>query len=429
MVGKWIPHEPTQKQAEFLYLPHKEALYGGAAGGGKSDALLMGGLQFVDNPNYAGLVIRRTFQDLAKPGAIMDRAHSWLRGTGARWIDRDHLWSFPGGGRLAFGYLQERNAELQYQSSEFQYIAFDELTQFEEHQYRYMLSRLRRREGSNVPLRMRGGTNPGGPGHAWVADRFNVYDTASTVRPYVPALLDDNPFVDAQEYRKVLAELDETLRLQLEKGIWAVDAKLKPYSMEWWRERRYDASKNAHRQRSVARYLSYDTASKTDDHNAYTALVVFDLMPDYTVTITHAWMDRVLGVDVADTIAEHAVYWNADGKLKGIIVEDESSGVVAIQALRQRRDWISRLVVAFNPAPFGDKLKVRPQRAATWCKRGCVLLPWPHDSVPWLHLVEQHIGGFPFIMWKDLIDALNQGIIYLENLLAEGWRAREGFNR
>jgi len=81
---KYIPHTPFPQQAAFLLLPHREVLYGGAAGGGKSDALLMAALQYVDVPGYRALLLRRTFADLALPGALMDRAETWLAGTDAR---------------------------------------------------------------------------------------------------------------------------------------------------------------------------------------------------------------------------------------------------------------------------------------------------------------------------------------------------------
>jgi len=74
----YIPHQPFAKQLAFLMLPHKEAFYGGAAGGGKSDALLSAALQYVDIPGYSAIIFRRTFTDLKLPGALIDRSHSWL---------------------------------------------------------------------------------------------------------------------------------------------------------------------------------------------------------------------------------------------------------------------------------------------------------------------------------------------------------------
>src|SRR5215467_15540408 len=81
----FIRQKPTPKQAAFLLDVGLEAFFGGAAGPGKSSALLMAALQFVEVPGYAAILFRRTFSDLALPGALMDRASEWLTGTPARW--------------------------------------------------------------------------------------------------------------------------------------------------------------------------------------------------------------------------------------------------------------------------------------------------------------------------------------------------------
>src|SRR5690242_15967361 len=78
LTNRWIPHQPTPTQAAFLSLPSREAMFGGAAGGGKSDALLMAALQYVDMPDYSALLLRRSYSDLALPEGIMSRAHEWL---------------------------------------------------------------------------------------------------------------------------------------------------------------------------------------------------------------------------------------------------------------------------------------------------------------------------------------------------------------
>ena len=98
---RWCPHTPTARQAAFLEVDALEALFGGAAGGGKSDALLMGALQYVDVPGYSALILRRTTTDLALPGAIMDRDGEWLRPTGAHWNDIKKTWRFPSGASRA----------------------------------------------------------------------------------------------------------------------------------------------------------------------------------------------------------------------------------------------------------------------------------------------------------------------------------------
>src|ERR1035437_2781358 len=113
-----VPHLPEPPQEAFLWLDNLEALYGGATGGGKSDALLMAALQYVDVPGYAALILRKTFAQMRKSNAIMARAITWLRGTDAIWNEGEHAFTFPSGARLEFGHLQHSKDRENYQGAE-----------------------------------------------------------------------------------------------------------------------------------------------------------------------------------------------------------------------------------------------------------------------------------------------------------------------
>lgn len=232
------------RQAAFLMYDGREAFYGGAAGGGKSDALLMGALQYADVPGYAAILFRRTYADLALPGGLMDRAAEWLGPTEAHWDGKTATWTFPSSATLSFGYLAAENDKYRYKSAEFQFVGFDEATQFSETQYRYLFSRLRRPERISdprlnaVPLRMRAASNPGDRGHEWVKDRFvprrvvdpvdgsvsivEPRDRTGVVRYYVPARLADNPYLDQASYRENLEELDLVEAKRLLDGDWDI---------------------------------------------------------------------------------------------------------------------------------------------------------------------------------------------------------------
>lgn len=280
IVEPYTKHIPHPAQQVFLSLNNKrEVMYGGAAGGGKSDALLMAALQYVDVPGYSALLLRRTWPDLNLPGAIMDRTRTWLSNTPAHPREGGRRWEFPSGAVLTFGYLQHDKDKFRYQSAEFQFIGFDELTQFESSMYSYLFSRLRRpavpclncpvalrKEGHvfrhvgsrsneveegigakactspfpdpkvleqytdsptgmsvfNVPLRMRSATNPGGIGHEWVRQRFIDDRTKEPGAIFVPARLTDNPAIDQDSYVESLEHLDIVDRQRLLDGDWDV---------------------------------------------------------------------------------------------------------------------------------------------------------------------------------------------------------------
>ncbi len=227
--NRFIPQNPTPKQLEYLLYADEEALYGGAAGGGKSSALLMAALQYVEETNYAALILRRTYADLALPEALMPRAESWLGGK-ARWHDGTKTWTFPAGPTLTFGYLETERDKYRYQGSAFQFIGFDELTQFTETQYRYLFSRLRRPEGSTIPLRMRSASNPGGVGHEWV----KLYLVEQPGK-FFPARLIDNPYLDRETYIKTLQHLDPITRAQLLDGNWGIVESGGLFEKQWFR--------------------------------------------------------------------------------------------------------------------------------------------------------------------------------------------------
>ena len=219
-MSEYCPEEPSLPQKVFLRTNGIEALFGGAAGGGKSSALLMSALQFVNIPNYSAILFRRTFADLSLPGALMDRFKLWMSNyEDVHWNNNSFVATFPSGARVSFGYLNNANDYLRYKGSEFQFIGMDEVTEIRESDYRYMFSRLRRPNSgplSEVPLRMRCASNPA---PNWVRQRF-IVEGLSEGRIFVPSKLTDNPGIDADSYRQALQALDPIERRRLEEGDW-----------------------------------------------------------------------------------------------------------------------------------------------------------------------------------------------------------------
>lgn len=231
----WSPHKPWPNQQAWIDLDVLESCYGGAAGGGKTDALLASALRFVDVPGYAALILRRTYPDLALPGAVMDRSHDWLDDTRATWSDRDKCWSFPKGAKLQFGFCDTEKDLSRYKSAEFQFVGIDELTEWPEKWATYLFSRIRRLAGSEVPLRMRSATNPDGIGSAWVRERFGLPEGKRIDAPiwkgshrvFWPSRLEDNPSVDHDAYELSLEQMTGGRHgvkwMQLREGLWVRD--------------------------------------------------------------------------------------------------------------------------------------------------------------------------------------------------------------
>jgi predicted phage terminase large subunit-like protein len=279
----YIPHTSTPHQAAFLLLDCREAFYGGAGGGGKSDALLMAALQYVNVPDYNALIIRRNIPDLAMPNALMDRARAWLARRGdAHWDESKKRWTFSSGATLTFGYLEGARDGDRYASAEFHFIGVDELTQFSEKQYLDLFARLRKpaclrcefdkeyrwhrnavhqqhvndcpscvdlgrqlfslEQGkalhlaaAHIPLRMRSASNPGNVGHDWVKRRFIARVGAPAGdRLFVPARLNDNPHIDRQEYVGSLVNLDPVTRDRILKGDWEARSSRGVIKREWF---------------------------------------------------------------------------------------------------------------------------------------------------------------------------------------------------
>ena len=167
---KKIIWKPQPKQAQFMARGEYEALYGGAAGGGKSDALIIEALRQVHIPHYKALVLRKTYPQLSE---LIEKSKRYypLAVPGAAYNESKHFWQFPSGAKIYFGSMQYGKDKIQYQGKSYDFIAFDELTHFTWEEYSYLFSR-NRPNGSGTRVYIRATANPGGIGHAWVKDRF-----------------------------------------------------------------------------------------------------------------------------------------------------------------------------------------------------------------------------------------------------------------
>lgn len=200
-----------------------------------SEVLLISALQYVDIPHYSAIIFRRAITDSQLAGGIYDRAIEWLApfiATGEVKHDgRTSTFTFPSGATLTIAYLRTELDHFRYASAEFQFIGFDELTQFEEMQYTFLFSRLRRKKGSKIPLRVRSGTNPCGIGVAWVKKRFQIYfnkerqrwEGQHPHRKFIPSFFKDMEDNVDISYLMSLQALDPMTRRQMKDGDWSTE--------------------------------------------------------------------------------------------------------------------------------------------------------------------------------------------------------------
>ena len=237
-------------QTDFLSSSEREVLYGGAAGGGKSYAMLADPLHGLNNANFSGLLVRHTTEELRE--LIQKSQELYPRAIpGIKWSERKSQWISPRGGRLWMSYLDKDLDVTRYQGQAFNWIGFDELTQWSSpYAWDYMRSRLRSAYSKELGLYMRATTNPGGAGHQWVKKMFidpspynepfwatNI-ETGDTItfpkghtkegeplfkRRFIPASLFDNPYLaEGGDYEAMLLSLPEHQRKQLLDGNWDV---------------------------------------------------------------------------------------------------------------------------------------------------------------------------------------------------------------
>lgn len=239
-MSKTVVWSPQARQAVFMSRFEDEALYGGAAGGGKSDALVIEALRQVNVPHYKALILRKTFPQLAE---LIDKTQNYYRRAfpKARYNGTSHTWTFPSGAKIIFGSMQHSKDKFQYQGQAYDFIAFDELTHFTWDEYNYLFSR-NRPNGPGTRVYIRATANPGGVGHGWVKERFITAmqpmttiwsdvgisfpdghtETRRKSRIFVPSSVFDNPALlhNDPDYITRLASMPEAEKNALLYGDW-----------------------------------------------------------------------------------------------------------------------------------------------------------------------------------------------------------------
>ena len=396
-------------QTEFLAASEREVLYGGAAGGGKSFGLLADPMRYFSNPNFNGLILRRTNDELReliwKSQELYPKAFQ-----GAKWAEKKSQWTFPSGAKLWLTYLERDQDVLRYQGQAFSYVAFDELTQYPTpFAWNYMRSRLRTTDPT-LPIYMRATTNPGGSGHGWVKRTFidpapaNSKFVAQDIetgedmvypdshekageplfyRRFIPASLKDNPYLmDGGQYEANLLSLPEMQRRQLLEGDWAVaDGAafsefrskvhvIEPYEIptDWRRFRSCDYGYSSY---SAVHWFAIDPSyntlvcyrelylSKHTGRDLARAVLEAEGSDriDYGVLDSSCWHQRgQLGPSIAEEMISQGTRWRPSDRTNGarvagknrlheVLKVDEDTGLPGIQFFNTCRQIIADLPV------------------------------------------------------------------------------------
>ena len=226
----WKPHEGPQTLALSLDESTYEILYGGARGGGKTDAGIVWLLKGVADPSFTGMCIRRNHTDLRQ---WIDRAIQLY--PNAKVSGKPAVFTFPSGAKIYTGHLKDENAFSQFQGWEIHRLLIEEVGQIvSEESYLKLVSSVRSTTGIKPQIFLT--ANPGGVGHQWLKRRFKIGQSppnkafkdvvSERYRIFIPATVEDNPtLADADPlYVKFLDSLPEPLRSAWRYGDWDVFA-------------------------------------------------------------------------------------------------------------------------------------------------------------------------------------------------------------
>ena len=396
----WEPQPGPQTL--LLTCPVEEVLFGGARGGGKSDALLG---DFISHASRwgaaaAGLLIRRTLLELEE---IKKRAQQLFTPLGAVFAVKENRWTLPNGATLRFGYLEADSDADRYQGHQYTWIGIDEAGAFKSPAPIDML-RATLRSAAGVACVLRMSANPGGRGHAWLKERFidpappftPHRDEDGIERVFIPSKLEDNKKLreaDPGYERRLQGSGPSWLVKAWRHGDWNVAASGGIFDHEWWK--RFKIAPDKLR---TGFFQSWDIASKDGKHNDRSVCLTFAVFP-FGLFVVDMWAGRLKFPDLKRKVIELA----AAAECYDVVIEDTSSGIALLQELC--RDT----TLGLTPVkPRGSK-EERAIASSVLIEQGKVFIP---DEADWLADFLGELSAFPAGSHDDVVDALSQGIKY-----------------
>tara|TARA_R110000782_G_scaffold253743_1_gene341965 strand:- start:39299 stop:40969 length:1671 start_codon:yes stop_codon:yes gene_type:complete len=455
----FCPHFPHPRQLAGLFLPewHNdklgpfEMLFGGAAGGGKSDWLLMlAAMRAFKHGHYRCVILRRTHQEMLKAGAILSRAMQWWLPMGVHWDGTNKKFRFPSGAEVEFGYHASRKDDAQFQGTEYHDALFDELTHWpDDAAFDWLKTRLRTNSNDPLVRRLLATSNPGGEGHTWVKERFIGGTDIVTGKSfgaksfYLPSKITDNPSLDREAYIATLEDLHPTRRAQLLDGDWGAREPGDYFRQEWFGPLLTSSPTDG----IAIRW--WDLAASEGQHAARTAGVRVIRLRKGARVITHATAFRATPGKRDAKILQQAQL-DGHGTTVGVEIEPGSGGIAQFDAISKLLRQEGFKVVGARPRAHGPELtenekaalamntpsdKGKEGRAAPvasclergyqrrgetdnvhespyWGLDAGLAIEEQRDGLrlvagPWTQGFLDEVEGFPGAKLKDLVDALS----------------------
>ena len=406
-------------QEKFLSTTADIAIYGGAAGGGKSFALLLDPLRHFNNEKFNGVIFRRTTPQITNPGGLWDEAAYLYMPLAANPNQQDLTFQFKSGMTMKFAHLEHDKNIYDWQGAQIPYIGFDELTHFSEKQFFYMLSR--NRSTSGVPGYVRATTNP--DSESWVRkfldwwigdDGYPIAERDGIIRwfvrrnneiiwsdtkedenaksvTFISALLSDNKiFVEKDpSYKANLESLPYVERMRLLKGNWNV----RPSAGNFFKSRYFEIVDALPQCVQTVRY--WDRAASEEKTADYTVGVKMHRTSDNQFYISDVIRFQGSPLKVRTAIKNAA---SQDGRQTVVGIEQDPGQAGLVEA----QDYVRLLagyVVKLNKVSSDKQVRASPLSAQA--EAGNVKLV----KGPWNDAFISELESFPDVKFDDQVDS------------------------